>query len=438
MALTRNELLTAISRLGLFQAAADGHFDTTPVLPLDRHIAISGDSRTANTHSGSAPNEIEEAYGYGSWMCQYTDGRVRISAARNGGVGGDTTADWLARVPAIIAYGAKVIVTLIGTNDRGGANLSLETSKRNIESGVRLQLQAGCIPILVAETPRTGLAGQQLSNHLALRDWIKSYFPTIGVRVADPWPDLVSRDAVEAAAGIPAAGLFHDGLHPAPAGARIIGEHIAKQLIDLFPAKLALPVYDAPYDAVTNVTGNLNTNPLMAGTGGSISGSAFATGVVATGYTLVGSNFTAGTSVASKEVHPEAGEFQVLKLGGTIVDPSSYTSLDQNISLANLDIGDKIQAIASVHHEGLAGVAGVSLDIRFVRGGTAYYVKHGDRYQEDYPLDDTPVTGPHETPILTIDGTETDIKVRLVVYGCAGIPLAGTIKVGQISIHKVL
>lgn len=437
MALTRNELLTAISRLGLFQAAADGHFDTTPASPLDRHIAISGDSRTANTHSGAAPNELAEAYGWGTWLCQYTDGRVRVSASRNGGVGGDTTAQWLARVPTIIGYGAKVIVNLIGTNDRGAADLPLETSKRNIETGIRLQLEAGCIPILIAETPRTGLTGIQLANHFALRDWIKSYFPTLGVRVADPWPDLISRDAVEAAAGLPATGLFHDGLHPAPSGARIIGMHVAAQLMELFPTPLALPAYDAPY-ASTNVTGNLNSNPLMVGTGGTKSASANTTGDVATGYTLLGSGFTGGSSVASKEAHPVAGEFQVLKLSGLVAGTSSYTALEQSLSLANFSVGDKIKAVASVYHEGLTGVAAVSLDIRFVRGGTAYFIKHNDRYIETTPFDTELVYGPHETPILTLDGTETDIKVRLVVYGCQNISLSGTIKVGQMAAHKVL
>ena len=95
-------------------------------VPLDRVLNISGDSRTANCHSGAAPNEISEAYGYGCWIGRYSGGRVRVSAARNGGVGGDTTAMWLARMPTILANGGSVFVNLIGTNDRGAANLSLD------------------------------------------------------------------------------------------------------------------------------------------------------------------------------------------------------------------------------------------------------------------------------------------------------------------------
>jgi hypothetical protein len=91
-----------------------------------------------------------------------------------------------------------------------------------------------------------------------------------------------------------------------------------------------------------------------------------------------------------------------------------------------------------VEQEGLAGVSGVSLNIRFVRGGTAYYVKDADRYLETTPLDARRVAGPMETPLLTLDGTETDIKARLVIYGCQNVPMAGRVKVGQFAGGKLL
>ncbi|SIP89702.1 GDSL-type esterase/lipase family protein [Aquipseudomonas alcaligenes] len=408
-------------------------------VPLDRVLNISGDSRTANCHSGAAPNEISEAYGYGCWIGRYSGGRVRVSAARNGGNGGDTSAMWLARMPTILANGGSVFVNLIGTNDRGAANLSLETSKRNIEAGIRMQLAAGKIPIIVAELPRGGsnaLTGQQLANHLALRDWIKSYFPRIGVRVADPWVDLI--DPANAAAGLPLPGLFHDGLHPGPIAAMIIGMHIARQLIDLYPAALELPLFDSPYNASTNVTGWLTSNPLCTGIGGTKNGAANATGPLADGFSLTASAWTGATATLSKEASPAAGELQVIDLGGMPTGASSYLSFEQSISLANIASGNKARVMAWVEQEGLAGVSGVSLDIRFVRGGTAYYVKDADRYLETTPLDARRVAGPMETPLLTLDGTETDIKARLVIYGCQNVPMAGRVKVGQFAGGKLL
>jgi len=43
-----------------------------------------------------------------------------------------------------------------------------------------------------------------------------------------------------------------------------------------------------------------------------------------------------------------------------------------------------------------------------------------------------------ETPLLTLDGTETDIKARLVIYGCQNVPLSGRVKVGQFAAGKML
>lgn len=410
---------------------------SAPALPLDRVISISGDSRTANCHSGAAPNEISEVYGYGCWIGRYSHGRVRVSAARNGGVGGDTSAMWLARMSSIITAGGSVFVNLIGTNDRGSANLSLETSKRNIEAGIRMQLAAGKIPVIVAELPRGGsyaLTGQQLANHLALREWIKSYMPTLGVRVADPWVDLV--DPANASAGLPLPGVTHDGLHLSPYGSRIVGMHIARQIIDLYPAPLELPLFDSPYNASTNITGWLTSNPLCTGTAGTKNAAANATGPLADGFSLVASAWAGASVVLAKEAGA-AGELQVIKLSGSPSSAGSYLSLEQSITISNVAAGNKLRAMAWVEQKNLSGVAGVSLDIRFVRGGTTYYVKDADRYLETTPLDAGIVSGPMETPPITLDGTETDIKVRLVIYGCQGMSLGGEIRVGRFAVSKL-
>lgn len=417
-----------VSRVGVFAQR-----------PVSRHITIDGDSRTANTHGGTPPNELAENYGYGAWLCQYTEGRVRVSESRNGGTPGDTTPQWLASMPATLAFGAGVIVTLIGTNDRGTANLSLETSKRNIEAGIRMQLEAGVTPIIVAELPRGdtyALTGQQLANHLALRDWIKEYMPTLGVRVADPYPDLVDPENADLA--LPRTGYFVDGLHPGPIAARIIAKHIAPHLNAIFAARLALPTFSSPYDATNNVTGWLTSNPLCTGTGGTKNAAANATGPLADNWSLQASAWTGATVLLSKEANPDGGEFQVFDLGGMPTSANSYLSFEQSIPLASVASGNVLRAIAQVSHSNLAGVSGVSLDIRFVRGGTAYYVKHCDRYVEGTQMDGELVFGPHETPYLTIDGTETDIKIRFVIYGNQNQPMAGRVKVGQIAPQKVL
>lgn len=415
--------------------------NASPFSPLDRHVAIFGDSRTANCHGTVTAGENVENYGYAAWMALYADSRVRTTKARNGGVGGDTSAMWLARVGTTIAYGAKVVINLISTNDRGAANLSLDTTKTNLDAGIRAQLDAGIIPIIVAETPRGGasaLTGTQLANHLAVRDWIKSYFPTIGVRVCDPWVDLISTVPSEAAAGLPKANVTVDGLHPSPDGARIIGRHIAAQLIDLFPAKLLLPTFVSAYDATNNKYGQLTSNPLVTGTAGTLTGSANSTGQLADGWTCSGSSWTGGSVVLSKEANPSGGEYQVITLGGTPTSSGSIVVFSQAITLANVASGNKLKAMAKISHSGLQNIAGVALEIRFVRSATSYYSKTNDRYTEAFTMTGEAFTAPFETPILTLDGTETTIEARVVIYGCQNLPLAGVVKIGQMACVKVV
>lgn len=414
--------------------------NASPFSPLDRHIAIFGDSRTANCHGTVTAGENVENYGYAGWMSLYADSRVRTTKARNGGVGGDTSAQWLARLPTVLAYGAKVIVNLISTNDRG-AGLTLDVSKNNIDTCIRGQLDAGCIPIIIAETPRGGanaLTGTNLANHLALRDWIKSYFPTIGVRVADPWVDLISTVPAEATAGLPKAGLFHDGLHPTPDGARIIGKHVAALLVDLFPAKMLLPTFVSPYEATNNKYGQLTSNPLITGTAGTLTGSANSTGVLADGWSCTGSSWTGGSVVLSKEANPTGGEYQVMTLGGTPTNSGAIVVFSQAISVANVASGNKIKVMAKISHAGLQNVAGVALEIRFVRSATSYYSKINDRYTEATPMTGEAFVAPFETPILTLDGTETTIEARVVIYGVQNQPIAGVVKIGQMACVKVV
>lgn len=406
--------------------------------PLDRCVGWTGDSRVANAHSGSAPNDIQEAYGFPAWAPLYTNGCVQVVRSLNVAVGGQDSAEWLATLPALIAAAPAAIVSLISTNDRGSANYDLVTSKTNIETGMRMIMDAGIISVLVAELPRGGanaLTGTQLQNHLDLRDWMLLEMPKIGVLVADPYSEMV--DPAAALPNTPKAGLLHDGLHPSPAGARMIMKHVARQLNQIFVYPMQLAKFAAAYNATSCPTGQLTANPLMSGTTGTKSAGANATGSVADSWALVGSSFTGGTVAVSKEVAP-IGSYQVFAPGGTPTSASSYIAIEQTLTLANVVSGDKIRLAGQVVTEGLRGIAGVSLDIRFVRGGVTSYVKACDRYLETTPLDGEYLAGPMETPILTLDGTETEIKARFVIYGCQNMALGGVIKVAQLATSKVL
>jgi hypothetical protein len=94
--------------------------------------------------------------------------------------------------------------------------------------------------------------------------------------------------------------------------------------------------------------------------------------------------------------------------------------------------------VAKISTANLVGVAGVALEIRFIRGGTTYYSKHNDRYTEATPMSGEPLVASFESPILTLDGTETSIEARVVIFGCQNLPLGGVVKVGQMTAVKVV
>ncbi|MFC0710710.1 hypothetical protein [Azorhizophilus paspali] len=403
---------------------------TAGMKPLDRYIALTGDSRTANSFGGTAPSITGENYGHGAHYCSQSGGRVRTDKGRCNATPGHTTKDWLDNMATYIANGGDAFMNLISVNDRlASNNFSLTRSKRNVETGLRMQLDAGKISCAIAELPTFGdyaLSGQQLINHLAMREWYLTHVPDMGVIVVDPWPLMTAADYVE-------------GLHPAQPGALKIAKCGAAPLIELFGVPLSLPTYDEPYDATNSKAGWLTANPLMLGTSGTKSGTGTIVGEVATGWNVAGSSFAGGTARCFKEANPDGGEYQCFELGGTPTSAGSTLALEQVIPLASLATGNILRGLGKTVYFGLSGVGGVSLDLRFVRSGTAYFVKSLDRYNEGWQMSPGPETVPQETPYLTANvSTDTEIKLRCVIYGCQGVPIRGIVKVGNFAGGKVL
>lgn len=411
--------------------------------PLDPTLNLCGDSMTANSIGVSGNNVTFENYGHGAHYTTLTGGRVRISAARKSATPGHTTKDWLDNMPTYLAAGGSFFLNRIGPNDRNlSNNFSLSRSKQFIATGIRMQIDAGKIPGFIGLIPRsdTNISADQQLIHMALREWILTRLPEMGVIVSDPWPFLAHPDPSLAAQGLPNENLLVDKLHENALGALLTAQTMAPNLIDLFPSPVVLlPEWDEPYDATYSKAGWLTANPLMLGTAGTKSGSANAVGEVANNWNVAGTNWTGGSVRCFKEAHPDGhGELQCFELGGTPTTAGSTLILEQVVNPANLAALDKIKGMARVAYENLSGVGGVSIDLRFVRGGTASFMKSLDRYAEGYQMEGRPRIGPQETPFLPVDMTETEIKLRTVIYGCQNVPIRGIVKVGQFASQKVL
>ena len=421
MNLTPNATLTALASIGLEGVITNGYLSSASIKPLRRNIAIYGDSRTANCSSGTLPNKITENYGYASWLGQYSEGRIFFEPAFNFGVGGDTSAQWAARVGTVIASAADIVVCLISTNDRT-SDFTLAQTQQNIEGVVMKLKQAGKIVVFINETPRGGanaLTAPRQLVHEQVRAWINSYLPRLGVRVVDVWDKMTDT-----------ASVTVDGLHWNPVGARIVGEALAREIKDLFDSPVPLPRATSPYDSATNTFGQINSNALLTGTTGTKSGSANTTGDIATGYSVAGSSWTGMTVVASKEA-AEVGEAQVFKFSGTPTASGSLYTFEQVITLANAKLAANIKAVADIEFE-MTGCLGVSLDFRFIDTGT-YNSKCCDRYQDGFPMASTNVRGIQETPTTAITSTCTEVKIRVCVYGSQNTPMSGTVKIKQLA-----
>lgn len=328
--------------------------------PIGTRIAIIGDSRTANAWSGT--NTLLENYTHLDRLTTALRGRATSRPTDNYGVGGDTSADILARVATWRASRAEIGVFLFGTNDRGAANLTLQQSIDNADAilaawtGDRRR-----VAVVVAELPRFGanaLSGTQLANHIGFNAYLRA-LRRERVKVVDVWSQFTSAHC-------------HDGLHLNAAGAHLLGQAIADVLSPSFASGDVLPL-----------TGGLMANAAMPGTGGSKSGSA--TGTVATGHTLARSATNVGTvAVAGSKVTSGGKTWQQIDVTGQPTDINVVElRADLTIASAGLAVGNVVRGVCEFEIDaGSAYVGGVPLRLRALDNGSATLatIEHGDYY----------------------------------------------------------
>ena len=216
--------------------------------------------------------------GYAAWVQAESRARVEFPADLNFGISGDSTTEMLARVGTVTASDAGVVVVLGGTND-ADSSVTLETMIANMQAIVQALVDAGKLVILIAELPRgdptftpsQALSAANQTKFEAYRQWMLDDVPSLfpgRVIIADVWPLWVIRGST---AGYVQPGLTYDGLHPSPAGARLIARVLNAIFAALFPAReWLLPVPDdAPsYYPDWPVYTWLNLNPLLTESGG--------------------------------------------------------------------------------------------------------------------------------------------------------------------------
>ncbi len=402
--------------------------------PIRRGLGLLGDSFSGNCHTIAATAFGTEAYGYAGWIAARTG--LFPSYVDNQGKLGDHTGQFLARLPACIASStADLWLLLSRTNDSTTAGMSLADTKANVMKIVTAFLNTpGKYLIVGTGTPRFGnraLTGQALADAIAYKDWVLNYVSQF-VLVVNIWDGFTEAMTVE-------------GLHPNLLGA----EFISSRVVPIITANFEFPGIPLPTDAgdiysAIRPYGCLNANPLLAGTGGSLSAgvNAAAGSVLADGYKAVGSGLAGITTRWYKE--PAAyGEAQCIELRGNMAAAGGYIYMQPtaNVVQTNLAAGDVIEMVSAAEIVGSSrGILAWEAELTITRAvngasSTSYY-RSMDKYQEPFTMPAS-FSGELETQRGTIDLTETVITSRMGLYLAAGVPHDSTVKFAQFGIRKV-
>lgn len=277
------------------------------VLPSNNEVGALGDSITAaNVGLTVGTLAQRDARGFGSWAAALCGQRVVFPAANSKGVGGNTSAQMLARINDVTSLSAGTITVLAGTNDAGGS-VFLDTYQSNIESIIAAIRAAGKVVILVIPPPRDditgGLTAGQVALLIAYRDWLRTRArPAQGVYLADAWNDIAAvTDGATAKAGY----LRGDGIHPTVTGSWWLGYRVAQVLKRLIAAR-------DPWDFDG---ASLCVNSALAGTTGT-KGTGW-TGSVATSWVGASETLTGDQAVAVSKVTVDGIERQRIAISGT-------------------------------------------------------------------------------------------------------------------------
>jgi lysophospholipase L1-like esterase len=181
---------------------------SSPPHPLHAHrIVCVGDSITQGfADPNNWPYHLKARLG-GDWEVV------------NQGVGGDKTADMLARVDAALALDPHFVIIMGGTNDLANGEVPLATTQANIKAMCTRVESHGAVPVLCTVIPN--------SYHLAQRDilnaWIAEYANLKGYSLIDFYAviDNLSNPQVSNPALV-----MSDGVHPNPAGYTAMGDAI--------------------------------------------------------------------------------------------------------------------------------------------------------------------------------------------------------------------
>lgn len=362
--------------------------------PGNRWVAL-GDSIT----QGSVDNTnraLGEAWPvYAALMSQQ-----RLHLVRDSGVGGNTSAQMLARFDAdVAAYQPNIVTIIAGTNDIG-TSVPFATFKANIEAMVAETREIGAVPVIGTIPPRD--AGGYGPTIVLWNAWLRDYCERQGINVID-----VYRTLTDPTNGHYLAAYFNDGIHPNAAGAAAIGEVASWVLGQMVPNNSPL----LPVDST-------DTNNLLGAAGLFLSEQGSGVG---TGWTPQSAPSGVTKSVITDPAVP--GGMQ------KIVMAAASGIWVQQIDIAagpGWAVGDTLRLIGVASSDGGAGV-GLQVQTTFVSGAAPNTARPLSGFTRAF----TRGVFCQDVPIPT--GTTT---VRFFVQ-CGSAGASGTVHFGQCGVYNL-
>lgn len=417
------------------------------------------DSRGANYYTASGANSQFNNLG----IPNFTAMRLKQRFNRipyNGGVGGENTEQGLARLPAVIAANptASVYIMLESVNDRStGNNFTYDRTVAALTGACQLLYDNQVFGALL-ELPRaTGTVGgnqitpAQQAIHYQVNQWKKTVAPVLfpNIQYANSW-DLLALTLGGTTESNPI--YYYDatsedanakGLHLSDFGCLTASAPLDALLSAWFDGSVnyaRLPTSNADlYNAGTNPTGCVIANPMMTGSGGTLSASGGATVTTSGGAAVIPASWTltatagAGLTIDVVEsVDDEGYPMQVLTITGT---PTQATpNIHYNQAISTLLVGGILRfGMRSRVRPGAQGIRGVN-PYNSVTASTSPVnqdmAPSGGTNTNGNPFA-AGISGYQVTPPLTVPATPTAGQVREVISFTQNVPVNAVIELGR-------
>jgi lysophospholipase L1-like esterase len=256
--------------------------------------------------------------------------RFIFTHENNRGIGGDTTTTLNARKAISLAGNGfestyDLVIFMAGTNDIGTTVIvpaALATLQSNV-SAIKTYVTQTLNKTLVIGTvpPADDNDATQIQRRKDYNAWVRTLADSKTI-IWDYW-DSVNDSGTDNWK----SGYSYDGVHPNPFGGHIMGARLRDALV---------PYYGTSSGFVLR-SSNLMLNPLMTGTGGSLSGVGATNNGVATSWTVETSGTgAAGTKTLSKDAN---GYQQFVANYGSGLSTGERISARQDVASGSLSIG---------------------------------------------------------------------------------------------------